>query len=656
MKENILGTEKISKLMLKFSLPCIVSMLVNSLYNIVDQVFIGWGVGYLGNGATNVVFPITVITLAFALMIGDGSSAFLSLKLGEKKEDVAAKGVGNGIITGAIISILFAVIALLFLPSLLNLFGCTDALRSYAKDYGYIIALGIPFMMLGVILNSVIRADGSPKYSMLSMVSGAALNIVLDPLFIFAFHMGVKGAALATIISQIVSFIINISYIRKCKSIKIDKEKLSLDFKVVTKILALGISSFITQMSIVFVIAVENNLLTKYGAMSKFGEDIPITVMGIVMKISQILNSIILGLSVGAQPILGYNYGAGKYDRVKKTLKIVLVLSVMVSTIAFLLFQLVPDKLILIFGGGDDLYIKFATMSFRIYLLLIICTGIQMPSGIFFQAIGKSGRSALLSISRQVLFLVPAMIIFGQLFGLSGILFAGPFADFLAFLLSSVFLIKEVKSLGRVTHKSEALIDDTSDNNILNKHLVITIGREYGSGGRYVGRLVADELGIKFYDKEFITKLASKTGYSEEFIESNEQKLSSIELVGKHDNANELFISESSLIKELSEKESCVIIGRCADYVLKDNKDVFKVFIYSHEEDKINRAVKYYGLDEKKAAKIIKKNNKLRANHYKTYTGRNWNDPNNFDLCINSDMLGVEKTAELICSIVKKDN
>ena len=223
-KENILGTEKIGKLIRRFSIPCIISMLVNSLYNIVDQIFIGQGVGYLGNGATNIVFPLTMVALAFALMLGDGSSAYLSLKLGEKKKDEARKGVGNGIALSCIIAIIFTAITLIFLPQLLNVFGCTDALRDYATRYGRIIAIGLPFMMIGITLNSIIRADGSPKFSMTSMVTGAVLNVILDPIFIFAFKMGVEGAAIATIFSQFVTFVLNVSYIRKFKSISINKE------------------------------------------------------------------------------------------------------------------------------------------------------------------------------------------------------------------------------------------------------------------------------------------------------------------------------------------------------------------------------------------------------------------------------------------------
>lgn len=658
VEENILGKEKIGKLMRKFSIPCIISMLVNSLYNIVDQIFIGWGVGYLGNGATNIVFPLNMICLAFALMIGDGTSAYLSLKLGEKKKDEAKRGVANGILTSILISIVFFVVILALLPQLLNLFGCTEALRPYALDYGFIIAIGLPFMMVGTTLNSIIRADGSPKYSMVSMVSGALLNTILDPIFIFVFNMGVKGAAFATIVSQVLTFILNICYIKRFKSVKLDKKDFKLNGKAVGKLLSLGISSFITQMSIVFVMAAENNMLKKCGANSEFGSEIPITVLGIVMKISQILNSIILGIAVGAQPIIGYNYGAGKNDRVKETLKKVLGLSIIVSTIAFILFQTIPDKLIAIFGSGDEKYIEFACLAFRTYLMLCIFNGVQIPSGIFFQAIGKSVISAILSVSRQIVLLIPAMIILGNIFGVHGVLSAGPIADGIAFVIALTLIIREVRKLGKKSQESQALASDTVVELKSENKIVVTVSREYGSGGRYVAKLLSEKLGVKFYDKEIVTKLAEETGLSEEYIEENEQKrgiLSTLEndQVTGLSNKDELFIKETELIKKLARKDSCVIVGRCADFILKNNRNVVKVFIYSDMEDKIKRATKFYGLDKEKAEKEIKNIDKQRANHYKYYTEREWKEYSNYDICINSDTFGVEKSADIIYDMIQ---
>ena len=650
-EENILGYENIKTLMKKFSIPCIISLVVNALYNIVDQIYIGWGVGYLGNGATNIIFPITVVALAFALMLGDGTSAYLSLKLGEKKKDEAKKGVCNGIISSVIVSLLLCIICLIFLPKLIYLFGCTKALKKFALEYGYVIALGLPFVMIGTTLNSIIRADGSPKYAMTSMVTGAILNIILDPIFIFVFHMQVKGAAIATVISQIVTFIMNIAYLRKFKSITLTKKDYKFNLNITKNIAMLGISSFITQMSIVIVIAVQNNMLAKYGVYSKYGTEIPITVIGIVMKINQILNSIIIGIAAGSQPIIGYNYGASNYKRVKETLKYVIKVSLFVGLVAFVLFQTIPEQLISIFGSGSELYNEFACLTFRIMLLLTICNSVQIVSGIFFQAIGKSGKSAFLSLSRQILFLIPAMIIMSSIIGVKGVLYAGPIADGLAFIISVILLITENKNLNKKEVNITALSEDIKESNILKNKIIITIAREYGSGGRYVGRLVAQKLGIKFYDKDIMVKLAEETGLSLDYIESNEQKRDNIANISSNiaglTTQDNLYLEESKLIKSLS-SSSCVIIGRCADDILKDEKNILKVFIYSDMDDKIKRVTTHYNIDKKNALKEIKRINKLRSNHYKHYTGKNWGMPDNYDLCINSDLLGVEKTAEII--------
>ena len=659
-EENILGKEKIGKLIRKFSIPCIISMLVNSLYNIVDQIFIGQGVGYLGNGATNVVFPLVMIGLAFSLMFGDGASAYLSLKLGEKKKKEAENGVGNGIMLSIIVSVIFCIVTLLFLPQFLKLFGCTENLQSYAMTYGTIIAIGFPFSMIGTTLNSIIRADGSPKYSMFSMISGAVLNTILDPIFIFVLHKGVEGAAIATVISQIVTFILNVIYIKKFKTIKISKDCFKLQFNICKKVAMLGVSSFITQMSFVCVMAVENNLLGKYGAESKYGAEIPITVLGIVMKINQILNSIIVGIAAGSQPIWGYNYGAKKFDRVKQTLKIVLSASVIISTIAFILFQTIPDKLILLFGSGDENYMDFACLAFRTYLMLCIFNGVQIPSGIFFQAIGQSTKSAILSLSRQIVILIPSMIILSQLFGIVGVLSAGPVADGLAFILAVSLLLREAKKLKNVNIETNNIDQTTEINTDNNQKIIITISREYGSGGRYIGKLVAEKLGIKLYDNEFVLKMAEDTGLSAKYIEDNEQKRNILDNFNNgyyygFNNSDELFIKESELIKEIANKESCVIIGRCADFILKDRKNVLKVFVSSSMDDKIKRATSFYGLDKSKAEKEINRINKLRANHYKYYTEKEWNNPSNYDICINSDAIGIENAVELIYNIATKE-
>ena len=611
--------------------------------------------------------------MSLSLMIGDGTSAFLSLKLGEKKEKEAGKGVANGILISAIISILLSVFCLIFLPQLINLFGCTDNIRPYAIDYGYIILMGFPFMTIGTVLNGLIRADGSPKYAMASMIIGAVLNTILDPIFIFIFGWGIKGAAIATIFSQFVTAILNIIYIRKFKSVKFSKELFKLDIKITLKLFALGISSFINQISIVVLIAVENNMLKMTGTNSRFGPDIPITVLGIVMKISQILTSIIIGIAVGAQPIMGYNYGARKFDRVKKALKYVIGLGSIVSIVAFILFQTIPDKLISIFGSGDELYIEFACIAFRIYLMLCILYGIEFPAGIFFQVIGKSTKSAIISLSRQLLILVPAMIILGNIFGIDGLLYSGPVADTIGTLICVVLIALEVRRLGKLSvnnvdlNENEEMFEaqdvskkEKEEDNLQNndRHIVITISREYGSGGRYIANLLGKKLGIKVYDKELIEKVKEQTGLAKEYIEEAEQKRTVADFI--NDNSmtagDELFVAESKIINDLYEKESCIIVGRCADFVLKGKEDVINIFVYNSLEDKIKRATEYYNLNKKDAEKYIKQINKQRANHYKHYTGREWGNSKNYDICINSDFLGVEESANMIYNMIENKN
>ncbi len=441
------STEPIGRLIAKFAIPCVISLLVNSLYNIVDQIFIGWGVGYLGNGATNVVFPITIIALALSLMIGDGGAAYLSLKLGEGNLSSAKKGVGNAVTMVTIVSILLTIIFLIFINPILTLFGATETLRPYALEYGYVIGIGLPFMMIPAALNSMIRADGSPKYAMISMVLGAVINTIFDPIFIFVFHMGVQGAAIATVMGQVASFIVSIVYMPRFKTVRFDVLAFRLSGKTCGKILSFGISSFITQFAITIVMALTNNLLAAYGASSVYGSEIPLTATGIVMKVNQILISILVGISVGAQPIIGFNYGSKNFTRVKKALDIALVVSEIISIIAFLIFQFAPMSVVSLFGSEEGLYNEFAVMAFRIFLLLCPLTGFQTVVAVYLQAVGKPVKSALLSLARQIIFFVPAAVILPIFLGVTGVLWTGPVADGLAFVLSLILLLYERKQL-----------------------------------------------------------------------------------------------------------------------------------------------------------------------------------------------------------------
>ena len=389
---DFLGTEKVGKLMLKFSVPCILSLLVGALYNIVDQIFIGQGVGFLGNGATNVVFPITIIALSLALLIGDGSAAFLSICQGRQDKEGGHKTVGNAIVLNIIVGVAYMVLLILFRDPALKAFGATANNMSYAQEYFNYLVLGIPFFMFSTSMNGVIRADGNPKFAMLATLAGAIINIILDPIAIFVLGWGMKGAALATIAGQIVSALLAVSYLMHAKHFKLSKKSFSLEWKLIKKIIPLGMSSFLTQISIVAMTAAMNNVLVIYGAQSIYGADIPLTVVGIVMKVFQIVIAIVVGIAVGAQPIVGYNIGANKLDRVKEAFKKMLIAEVIVGSIALVLFEVFPLQIISVFGSESALYNDFAVMTFRIYFCTIILCCVQKSTSIFLQSLGRSAE------------------------------------------------------------------------------------------------------------------------------------------------------------------------------------------------------------------------------------------------------------------------
>lgn len=334
--DNSLGTERVGKLLRGFAIPGVISMVINSLYNMVDQIFIGQGVGMLGNGATNIIAPISTFAVAIASLFGDGLATYFSLQLGKGRPEKASKAVGNSIISGTTASVLLTVLVLVLLNPLCRLFGATDNIMPYALEYGRIIACGFPFVIVAVIINGVVRADGSPKFSMVSMMMGSILNVFLDPLFIFVFKMGVSGTALATIISQFINLVLNIAYLFRFKNIKLDKESFKFRFPFAGELASLGIASCLNTMASTIIAIVSNNMLTHYGALSVYGEDIPITVFGLCMKVSMLFFSVAMGISSASRPILGFNYGAEKFDRVKQTFRLTLISSTIVMTVDFL--------------------------------------------------------------------------------------------------------------------------------------------------------------------------------------------------------------------------------------------------------------------------------------------------------------------------------
>ena len=452
---NPLKDEKIGKLLLRFSVPCVLSLLVSALYNIVDQIFIGQGVGYLGNAATNVVYPVTVIALGFSLLVGDGCAAKFSISLGTGNVKSGSRAIGNSFVSIIIIGSVITIIGFLFTDEILYFFGATDNCIAYARDYMRIILIGIPFYMFTSGMNAVIRADGSPRYSMLSMVVGCLINIILDPIAIFVLHWSVAGAALATVVGQFVSCMFTLAYFRRPRSFHLDREAFKPDLRLFGRVCSLGISSFITQISIVIVCAVTNNVMVKYGMMSEFGADIPLSVIGIVMKVYSIVVAVIVGIAVGGQPIAGFNYGAKQYDRVQKTYRFVVTACAIVGTIAMLIFELIPDRLISVFGSGSEEYTEFAVLCFRIYLGGILLGSIQKASCIFLQSIGKPIKATLLSLSRDIFFLIPATLILPVYYGIVGALWSAPLSDGLSIIITVILVSVEYKKMTVTVNKSK---------------------------------------------------------------------------------------------------------------------------------------------------------------------------------------------------------
>ncbi len=453
-----LGTEKIFKLMLKFCIPCVLSLLVSALYNIVDQIFIGRSeLGDTGNGAAGIVFPIFIIAQAFAWWFGDGCAAFLNICQGKKDTQKGHKAIGAGlVITIAVSAVLLAV----FYPlktQILTLFGATRdgeeiGTLNYAVQYFDIILGFFPVFMAMNMMNAVIRADGSPAWSMASMLSGAIINIALDAAFIFGFKWGMAGAAWATVIGQVVSFIISLLYfIFKTKTFKLTVKSLIPDFKVFSNVLKLGMSSFITQMTIVIISLVCNMMLGKYGAMSDYGANIPIVLIGIESKVFTVVINLVVGIVLGCQPILGYNIGAKKFDRVKKTYLYILLCTVVIGVISTVLFEACPKAIAGIFGGPKNynakFYWDFATKLFRIFLMLVTFTCAIKMSSIFFQAVGKPVFAIVASLIRDIVCFIPLICILPIFYGIEGVLWAAPAADLAAMIVAAVLTIVYFKNL-----------------------------------------------------------------------------------------------------------------------------------------------------------------------------------------------------------------
>ncbi len=455
---SFLREEPVGKLMGKYAVPCIISLLVGALYNIVDQIFIANAtyLGSYGNAANTVVFPLTVIALAIAVMVGDGCCAFVSLSLGKNKPQDAGKSVGNSILLTVLFSLVLCAVYLIFSRQIIAMFGGTvnEETFRHSEEYFFWISLGIPFYMFGQAMNPVIRADGSPKFAMVSTLAGAAVNIILDPVFIFVFRWGMMGAAVATVIGQIVTAVLVVWYLTHMKTVKLSGEDFKLRREIAGRTLILGSCSFLSQISLVAAMAAINNMVRQYGALDAvFGQEqyaqIPMAVLGIVMKFFQIVISIVVGMAAGCIPIVGYNMGAGLNGRVRNIFTKLLTAEAIVGVVALIIVELFPTGLIGIFGAANEsvYYTDFAIKAFRVYLCMVIFACVNKAAFIFLQAMGKAAASTMLSMVREIVFGVGFALILPRFYGLDGVLYSMPVSDILTFIISAVIIVATYKQL-----------------------------------------------------------------------------------------------------------------------------------------------------------------------------------------------------------------
>lgn len=648
---NYFGTEKVGKLLAQFAIPCIFSLIISCLYNIVDQIFVGNGIGYLGNAATGVIFPITVVGWGMSLFFGDGAAASLSVSLGRNETEKIHKGVGNTVLCSFLSGLVIIAISYLCGDGLLRLIGATDANLAMAHDYGIIIYAMMPLAMTQNTLASIIRADGSPRYAMGAMLVGAVINIIGDPVAIFVLDLGIKGAAYATILGQFVSFLICAAYLFKSKTFRISAGSFRLDFALLKGIMALGTSSLLTQLSIVVITVVNNILLVRYGAESVYGADIPLAAFVVIMKLFQIVLNIAIGIAAGAQPIVGYNYGAKKYNRVKSLLKMVVAWTFLVCLVCTVLFEAIPEVFIRMFGADGELYTQFAVGCLRIYLSLIIFTCVQKVCAIFLQSIGHAKAAAPLSVLRDV-FLIVLSLIVPMFLGVTGIFWAAPAADILAMAITAVVMAglwKELSAAGESKVTEPVLpVYPTKEG------VVVTISREHGSAGKRIGQVVAEKLGVPCYYKEMIAVAAQESGLAEEFISNLNSDENAVmrELYLGTSVVQEAITAQDRAIRKIADAGSCVIVGRSADYVLRNYKNVVRIFITAPKSYRTKKVMEMYGDSQEQAKKSIDLSDAARKSYYESITNKRWGDSHSYELCVDSS-IGVEETANLILSFLK---
>ncbi len=670
-----LETERLGKLIRKYAFPCVISMLVAALYNIVDQIFIANApyLGSHGNAANTVVFPMTVIVIAIAVMIGDGCCTFFSISLGSKNDEDAGCSVGNSVVLTIGASLVLAAIYLAFSDQILTLFGArvNDETFRLSKEYFFTISLGIPFFMFGQTMNPIIRADGSPKFAMTSLLTGVIFNIIFDPICINMLHWGMTGAALATVGGQFLSAAIGAAYLFKMKAVSLNKKCFILKRRLVAKILALGFASFIAQFTIVLSFGATITMTVKYGALDAVFcqpeySQLPTAIIGISSKFFQIAISISVGIAAGCIPIAGYNHGAGRNDRVLGLMNRLIALEALIGLVSSAIFLLLPRQLMSLFGAGNEssYYMEFAVWVIRGQLCLLPLACVNKACFIFLPSLGKAKESCILSFAREFVFGVGFVLLLPTLWGLYALPFAIPAGDIATFIPVAAVLMHLRRGLKRSGRFAE--IEAESEKSALAEgqaqtHTIITIGRSYGAGGRSVGRQVAERLKIPYYDAALLEEAARRSGLSQKYLAGMDEKPISINqlyqypgfLSHRGKSIAEANKAQQEVIEMVAEQGPCVIVGRRADQILKKYPNRLSVFITAPKASRIERVTARDHLSPKDSAAKIVAVDRERAAYYRQFSDRRWGDAASYDICIDTEQLGINGSVATILTAVK---
>ena len=577
-------------------------------------------------------------------------ATFLSLSQGKGDTSTAGRSVANSIMGSFFSGIIVIALSYALGDRIFYALGATEATIGLTRDYGRIIFAMMPLALVQNSLASIIRADGSPKYAMAAMVTGAVINMIGDPVAIFVLNWGIRGAALATIFGQFVSFLLCIAYLRRSRVFRVKAADFIPSWEHLKPVLPLGCGSFLTQLAIVAITIVNNVLLKSYGAQSVYGADIPLSAFVVIMKLFQIILNIACGITAGALPIMGYNYGAKLYGRVKDTFKLVVLSTLTVCVVATVLFEAIPLAFIRMFGADGELYTNFAVLCLRIYLSLIIFSCLQKACAMFLQSIGHAKAAVPLSILRDALLIVFSILIPMSL-GVTGIFWAAPISDIIAIVITAVVVIRVWKHMGANDESKSERADIILKPS--NPGVIITIAREHGSAGKRIGQLVAEKLGVPCYYKEMTALAAQESGLAKEYISGINSDENAImrELYLSTSAVQQAIIAQDKAINMIADQGSCVIVGRAADYVLRNRDNIVRVFIHAPKSYRVKKVMEMYVDTEQEGKKSIARSDEARSTYYKTISGKDWGDSHQYELCIDSS-IGCEKCADLICAYI----